>query len=168
MLDRTRVQVDVFLSVGSNIAPEQNLRLACRELSGDYGNLTLSSVYKNEAVGFEGADFLNMVIGLSTAEEPERIFARIERLHEQAGRNRHDDPFSSRTLDLDVLLYGDLVKHQLKLPHEDIEKYSFVLGPLAEVAPELRHPVSGKAMSELWDGFDQAVHPLQKVDIGIV
>ncbi len=168
MLDRTRVQVDVFLSVGSNIAPEQNLRLACRELSGDYGNLTLSSVYKNEAVGFEGADFLNMVIGLSTAEEPERIFARIERLHEQAGRNRHDDPFSSRTLDLDVLLYGDLVKHQLKLPHEDIEKYSFVLGPLAEVAPELRHPVSGKAMSELWDSFDQAVHPLQKVDIGIV
>jgi len=168
MLDRTRVQVDVFLSVGSNIAPEQNLRLACRELSGDYGTLTLSSVYKNEAVGFEGADFLNMVIGLSTVEEPERIFARIERLHEQAGRNRHDGPFSSRTLDLDVLLYGDLVKYQLKLPHEDIEKYSFVLGPLAEVAPELRHPVSGKAMSKLWDGFDQAVHPLQKVDIGIV
>ena len=167
MADGTGVPVDVFLSVGSNIEPEQNLRLACRELSHDFGDLTLSSIYRNEAVGFEGDDFLNMVIGFSTADAPEHIVDRLEELHVQAGRKRQANPFSARTLDLDLLLYGDLVRQRLKLPRDDIEKYDFVLCPLAEVAPELRHPVSGQTMQDAWDGFDQSGRPLQKVNLEI-
>jgi 2-amino-4-hydroxy-6-hydroxymethyldihydropteridine diphosphokinase len=163
----TNAPVNVYLSAGSNIAPEENLRMACRELSSGYGYLELSSVYRSEAVGFEGEDFLNMVIGFSTNEEPERIVERLEGLHHKAGRDRHHDPFSSRTLDLDLLLYGDLIRRRLNLPREDIEKYGFVLGPLVELAPELKHPVKGRTMSELWDDFDHESHPMQRVDLVI-
>lgn len=159
--------VNVYLSAGSNIAPEENLRMACRELASGYGELELSSVYRNEAVGFEGEDFLNMVIGFSTNEEPERIVERLEGLHNKAGREREEDPFSSRTLDLDLLLYGDLVRKRLKLPHEDIEKYGFVLGPLVELAPDLEHPLKGVTMSELWDDFDHESHPMELVNLTI-
>lgn len=167
MPDGTHAPVNVFLSAGSNIRPEQNLQMACRALSADFGNLTLSSVYRNEAVGFEGDDFLNMVIGFSTTEEPERVVARLEQLHEDAGRERQENPFSSRTLDLDLLLYGDLIRQRLKLPRDDIEKYDFVLGPLAEIAPNVRHPVSGMKMSRLWDEFDRETHGLEKVELEI-
>jgi 2-amino-4-hydroxy-6-hydroxymethyldihydropteridine diphosphokinase len=141
--------------------------MACNELASSYGDLELSSVYENSPVGFSGDNFLNMVVGFATSEEPERIVARIERLHRKAGRVRKSDPFSSRTLDLDLLLYGDAVRRRPKLPREDIEKYSFVLGPLAEVAPELRHPVSGVTMQAIWDDFDQEEHPMTRVDIGL-
>jgi 2-amino-4-hydroxy-6-hydroxymethyldihydropteridine diphosphokinase len=167
MLESSATKVDVFLSIGSNIAPEDNLRMACKELAADYGDLNMSSVYRNKAVGFEGDDFLNMVVGFNTAVAPEQIFARIEQLHKQEGREYQENSFCSRTLDLDILLYGDLVRQHLKLPHQDLDKYGFVLRPMVEVAPELQHPVSGKTMSQLWDGFDAETHPMQKVDIGI-
>jgi len=168
MLDTRNAPVNVYLSAGSNIAPEQNLKMACEQLETEYGELTLSSVYKNPAVGFAGDDFLNMVIGFSTYEEPEAIVNRLESLHEKAKRQRQSDPFSSRTLDVDLLLYGDLVRGgDPTLPREDIEKYGFVLGPMAEVAPELRHPVTGKTMSEIWGNFDRETHLMQKVEIGI-
>ena len=168
MLDTRNAPVNVYLSAGSNIAPERHLKMACRQLESEYGELTLSSVYRNPAVGFEGDDFLNMVIGFSTREKPEKIVDRLERLHDKAQRERLADPFSSRTLDVDLLLYGDLVHAGApQLPREDIEKYSFVLCPMAEVAPELRHPVTGLTMSEIWDGFEGDTHPMRKVEIGI-
>ena len=107
------------------------------------------------------------VVGTDPRIRVDDVIERLEQLHTQAGRERQSDPFSPRTLDLDVLLYGDLIRQKLKLPRADIEKYGFVLGPLAEVAPRLRHPVSGKTMGEIWDGFDQERHPIQKVDIDI-
>ena len=165
MPDGPHAPVEVFLSAGSNIRPEENLQLACRELSADFGALTLSSVYRNEAVGFEGDDFLNMVIGFSTTETPERIVARLEQLHAKAGRERQDNPFCSRTLDIDLLLYGDLVRQRLKLPRDDIEKYDFVLGPLVEIAPEVRHPVTGQTMSEIWEHRTHDSESLEKVDL---
>ncbi|MGI9292196.1 MAG: 2-amino-4-hydroxy-6-hydroxymethyldihydropteridine diphosphokinase [Gammaproteobacteria bacterium] len=168
MLDKTRADINVYLSLGSNIEPEANLRMACRELMGDYGELEKSSVYRNEAVGFEGDDFLNMVVGFQTEEQPEAIVERLEQIHEQAGREREPgNPFCARTLDLDLLLYGDMVRRRAKLPHGDIEKYGFVLKPLAEVAPELKHPVSGKAMIDMWDNFDHERHPLERIELEI-
>lgn len=168
MPDGMHGPVPVYLSIGSNIEPEENLRLACRELSADFGELEMSPVYRNEAVGFEGGDFLNMVIGFSTQEEPEVLLEKLEQLHEQAGRQRQaGNPFCSRTLDLDLLLYGDLVRRELKLPHGDIDKYDFVIRPLAEVAPEVKHPLSGKAMSDIWEDFDHECHPLERVELAI-
>jgi len=168
MLDARNAPVNVYLSAGSNIAPEQNLKMACQQLESEYGELTLSSVYQNSAVGFAGDDFLNMVIGFSTREKPELIVDRLESLHKKAHRKRQANPFSSRTLDVDLLLYGDLVRDGApELPRDDIEKYAFVLGPMAEVAPRLRHPVTGLTMSEIWDDFGTDTHSMQKVEIGI-
>jgi 2-amino-4-hydroxy-6-hydroxymethyldihydropteridine diphosphokinase len=157
--------VDVYVSAGSNVVPKENLRRACAELRKRFGSLDISGVYRNPAVGFSGDDFLNLVLRFRTAESPAAIIAELERLHVLAGRVRGPDPFSSRTLDLDLLLYGDAVLPDpaIRVPREDIRKYAFVLGPLAELAPALRHPVTGETMAELWAGFDQAAHPLQRV-----
>jgi 2-amino-4-hydroxy-6-hydroxymethyldihydropteridine diphosphokinase len=157
--------VDIYVSAGSNVAPAENLRLACRELRKRFGALQISAVYRNPALGFTGDDFLNLVLHFRTAESPVAIIAELERLHVLAGRVRGPDPFSSRTLDLDLLLYGDAVLPDpaIRVPREDIRKYAFVLGPLAELAPRLRHPVSGETMAELWADFDQTAHPLQRM-----
>lgn len=159
---------DVYLSVGSNIAPEQNLKLACQVLANRYGDLHLSNVYRNAAEGFSGEAFLNMVIGFRTTARPEHILAHIEEIHDQAQRVRTANKFSSRTLDLDLLLYGDVVREPLKLPHADIERYSFVARPLAELAPTRKHPVSGKTMQEIWANFVQDAHPLEKVELELL
>jgi 2-amino-4-hydroxy-6-hydroxymethyldihydropteridine diphosphokinase len=165
--DGSNGRVDAYLSIGSNIEPEKHLRMACDELAAVYGQLSMSSVYQNPPVGFDGDDFLNIVVGFRTAEAPERIFSRIVDLHHQAGRIKQDNPFSSRTLDLDLLLYGDMVRRRLGLPHDDIEKYSFVLRPLAELAPDLMHPVTKVTMGTIWDDFPRDSHPMSKVDFAI-
>ena len=135
MLDSRNAPVNVYLSAGSNIDPERNLRLACDVLEAEYGELTLSPVYQNSAVGFEGEDFLNMVIAFSSTDAPDRIVDCLEHVHELAERVRQENPYSPRTLDLDLLLYGDAVSNQPHLPHDDIDKYGFVIKPLADVAP---------------------------------
>jgi 2-amino-4-hydroxy-6-hydroxymethyldihydropteridine diphosphokinase len=159
--------VDVFVSAGSNVAPEKHLALACRELARCFGKLRLSCVYRNPAIGFEGPDFLNLVVAFTTCEPPEAVVARLERLHTLAGRVRGPDPYSPRTLDLDLLLYGDCVISDdgIRVPHRDIERYAFVLRPLAELAPHLRHPVTGQTMAQMWDAFDQRAHPLERVEL---
>ncbi len=167
MCEQSDDSAQVYLSAGSNIEPEDNLRLACQELARTYGSLELSAVYRNAATGFDGDDFLNMVIGFRTDESPEQVIERLERIHQQANRIRSANPFSSRTLDLDLLLYGGVVKHVLKLPHTDIEKYSFVARPLAEIAPEQKHPVSGLTMQEIWDAFEPDQHPLEEIELNL-
>lgn len=150
---RAKATVRVFVSAGSNIEPRANLKTACRALEKHYRELELSPLYQSAAEGFSGPDFLNLVAGFRTAEAPAEILARLAELEAQAGRDRSAGKFSSRTLDLDLLLYGDRVDAPLKLPHPDIERYAFVLKPLADLAPDLRHPVSGATMAELWRSF---------------
>jgi len=161
----TAVPVDVYVSVGSNICPADNLRLACAELADTYGELHLSPVYRSRSVGFEGDDFLNMVIGFSTLEKPQALLGSFQALHRAARRVWEADPYSPRTLDVDLLLYGNLVSKPLNVPHHDIDKYPFVAGPLAELAPLLKHPVSGRTMAELWQDFDRSDCAMQRVDL---
>lgn len=157
--------VDVYVSAGSNVAPEDNLRRACRELARRFGPLAISGVYRNPPVGFSGDDFLNLVLRFRTAEPPPAVVAELERLHVLAGRVRGPERFAPRTLDLDLLLYGDAIIPEagIRVPREDILRYGFVLGPLAELAPDLCHPVTGQTMTELWARFDRAGHPLERV-----
>ncbi len=148
------LSADVYISAGSNIDPVENLRLACRELERAFGALALSSVYRTAAVGFEGPDFLNLVIAFSAGRDWEAVDAELGRIQQMAGR-KPGAGFASRTLDLDLLLYGDLVINGVKttVPRPDITGYAFVLRPLAELAPELKHPVTGATMRELWEQF---------------
>lgn len=157
----------VFLGLGSNVQPHQNLRLAISELQRRYGPLDISSVYENAAVGFEGSDFLNLVVRLDTDESPADMHAHIESIHDMAGRKRGNAKFISRPLDIDLLLYDDLVLDEppITLPRGDVLEYSFVLRPLQELAPDLVHPVTGLTMTEHWQQFDQKDHPLLLSDL---
>ena len=152
----------VYVSIGSNIDPERHIRLALRQLADRFGALTTSSVYRNAPEGFEGDDFLNMVVGFTTRESPEVVLAELERLHAAAGRVR-GGALASRTLDLDMLLYGSKVIERLRIPRPDITRYSFVLGPLAEIAPDLVHPTSGRTFARMWAEFDRERHPLERL-----
>jgi 2-amino-4-hydroxy-6-hydroxymethyldihydropteridine diphosphokinase len=157
--------VDVYVSAGSNITPEENLQLACRGLTKRFGPLAISGVYRNPPVGFAGDDFLNLVLRFRTAEPPAVVVAELECLHVLAGRVRGPERIAPRTLDLDLLLYGDAIiaEHGIRVPRDDILKFGFVLGPLAELAPDLRHPVTGQTMAGLWAGFDRRQYPLERV-----
>lgn len=157
----------VYVSAGSNIEPAKHLRMACAALAGAYGPLTTSSVYRNQALGFDGDDFLNMVIGFNTDATPQSINDFLQQVHDRAGRPRNSAGFVSRTIDLDLLLYDDQIidTDELRVPRDDINHYGFVLGPLAEIAPDLRHPSNGHTMAELWDAFDSDQHPLTRLAI---
>ena len=98
----------VYLGLGSNVDPEENLRLGVIELRRRYGDLVISSTYQNAAVGFEGDDFWNLVVGFESNDGPASIHDEIEVIHGLAGRQRGSDRYSSRPLDIDLLLYGDL------------------------------------------------------------
>ena len=147
------VPVRVYVSAGSNIDPRANLKTACEALKQHYPDLELSPVYESSAEGFSGPPFLNLVVSFHTEETPEEIRDALAKLEALAGRDRSGGKFSSRTLDLDLLLHGDLVDARLKLPHPDIERCAFVLKPLVDLAPKHCHPSTGAAFSELWDSF---------------
>lgn len=157
----------VYLGIGSNINPERNLRRGIAELRSRFGALQLSNVYQNEAQGFAGDDFLNLVAGFETVATPAEIDTEIERIHNLVGRDRGEERFSPRPLDIDLLLYDDLVQQAPgpRLPRSDILQYGFVLWPLNEIAPTLVHPLTGKTIAEHWREFDAASQPLIKVDL---
>ena len=142
----------VWVSIGSNIDPTHHIREAIQALEARFGHLLASRVYETVAVGFEGDAFLNMVVGFATRESPEAVVTALRAIEDAAGRERSGAKFGSRTLDLDLLLYGDRTAEVAgkPLPHPDILKYPFVLGPLAELVPEGRHPTMGETYRELW------------------
>lgn len=157
----------VYLGLGSNVSPEHYLRLGVRELRRRFGGLDVSSVYRSKAVGFDGEDFLNLVVGCDTADSPAAVHGAIEHIHSLAGRKRAEQKFADRTLDIDLLLYGDLILDDpdLQLPRRDILEYSFVLRPLAEIAPGVVHPLTGRTIADHWNAFDAGAQPLKRVDL---
>jgi 2-amino-4-hydroxy-6-hydroxymethyldihydropteridine diphosphokinase len=155
----------VYISLGSNIEPVRYLRAALAELEARYGRLRVSSVYESAAMGFSGNNFYNLVAGFDSAAPPETIQGSLREIEDRNGRSRHGPKFSARTLDLDLLLYGDLRVDApgLHLPRGEILEYAFVLCPLAELAPQARHPLTGQSYAELWAVFDQASQPVWKL-----
>lgn len=155
----------VYVAVGSNVEPERNLALAMRELRREFPDVHFSPWYRNRAVGFEGADFINLVAGFSTALPVHEVVARLQAIEAICGRPREAPRWAPRSMDLDILLYGDAVcdEPRLKLPRPDLLKRAFMLGPLAALAPGLVHPVEKITIAELWQRFDRAAHPLIEV-----
>lgn len=157
----------IYISIGSNIEAERHLRLAIDELRKHYGDLQLSSVYESEAVGFEGDNFLNMVVGLETEEDVHNVVQTLRQIEDRHGRVRSGPRFSARTLDLDLLLYDELVTKDegFELPRGEITHNAFVLWPLAEIAPKAVHPVEKISIAEMWDKFDKTAQKLWPITL---
>ncbi len=157
----------LYFSIGSNVDPLRNIELAVTEIERRFGAVDVSPVYRNKAVGFVGADFLNLVVGVDSTKNVVEICNEINAIHAMAKRTQPDGKFASRTLDIDLLLHGQLVTDgpPLHLPRVDVLKYTFALKPLADIAPDEIHPETGKTFAEHWLAIDQAAHPLVRVDV---
>ncbi len=155
----------IYISLGRNINREQNTRAGITALKKAFGGLVLSSVYESESVGFDGDAFYNMVIACQTDEAVHEANQVLRDIEDDNGRDRSGPKFSSRTLDLDLLLYDDLILDErgLTLPRGEILKNAFVLWPLAEVAPDLVHPQAGASYADLWSSFDKSKESLKPI-----
>lgn len=142
----------VYLSLGSNLGDRPaNLKSAIERLH-DFGELvTVSSFYETEPVEFVAQPwFLNCVVKLDTEKMPRQLLAGILNIEREMGRQRKQKK-GPRTIDIDILLFGNsIIKSQgLTVPHPSMHERRFVLEPLAELAPELRHPVLKRTIREL-------------------
>ncbi|MDF1780211.1 MAG: 2-amino-4-hydroxy-6-hydroxymethyldihydropteridine diphosphokinase [Alcanivoracaceae bacterium] len=141
----------VFLSFGSNIDRENNIRGGLDALAKQFGQVRLSPVYESESVGFDGEPFLNLVAEIHTRLSVGELAQLLRDIEADHGRRRGEKKFSSRTLDIDILTYDDLVgEHDgVSLPRDEILKHAFVLRPLADLAPQQLHPQLKKSYAAL-------------------
>lgn len=144
----------VYVSVGSNIDRESMIRSCMVALDSEFSNMEKSAVYESIAMGFEGDNFYNMVVGFD-ADDPRQVIEILHAIEQRHGRERGQKKFSPRTLDLDLLLFGqhDLHDQGLDVPRKEILQCAFVLGPLAALAPQEVHPLAGRNYQQLWSEF---------------
>ncbi len=145
----------VYLSLGSNVEPQRYLPAALDELRARFGVLAVSPAYRTKSVGFDGPDFVNLAVGLDTDLPPQALNDWLHALEDRHGRRRDVPRFSDRTLDVDIVFYDRLVTEgpgHLQVPRDEL-KHAFVLRPIADIAPDFVHPVSGRSMAELWTAF---------------
>lgn len=148
-------RVQVFLGVGSNVDRERYIRAGLDALSQEFGELQLSPVYESEAVGFDGSPFFNLVVGIHTNKSVTKLCQCLKAIESDNGRRANARRFSPRTLDVDILTYGNLDRPRdgVDLPREEILLNAFVLRPLADLAGDCRHPVDGRTYRELWQAY---------------
>ena len=165
---RTKV-AKAFIGAGSNINRDDNMRSGVRAMREQFNNVEVSSVYESSAVGFEGDNFYNMIVSLETDLAPLALQQKLHQIENEFGRTRGGPRYVSRTLDLDLLLYDDLVcaEEGLEIPREDVVKFAFVLLPLSEMAGELLHPLLAQSYTVLWQNFDQSDQQLWPVELDL-
>ncbi len=154
----------IYISVGSNIDRAHYIQAGIDAMSAVFGELSISSVFESEAVGFNGSAFYNLVVGAQTQLPAAQVASCLKQIELEHGRTPDSRKFSPRTLDLDLLLYDDLITDQgVQLPRDEIPHNAFVLWPLAELAPERVHPILGKNYRTLWQNYDKSSQKLWKI-----
>lgn len=141
-----------WLSLGSNLEPETNLLAAANALRTHFGGVRFSPVYRTPAVGFEGPDFLNAAAELQTSLDVHALNDWLHALEDAQGRQRGGPRFGSRTLDIDIVLFDDLVlagPGNLQLPRDEL-RHAFVLKPLADIAPDKVVPGGQRTLGQAW------------------
>ena len=156
----------IYLSLGSNVERYKHITAALDALEHLLGYLTISSVYESKSIGFDGSNYFKLVVGAQTHLAIVELSDVLKRIEDENGRKRSGPKFSPRTLDIDILTYGDFVGSEggIELPRAEITKNAFVLLPLAEIAPQVRHPQLQKTYGELWQEYDQTSQSLWAID----
>jgi 2-amino-4-hydroxy-6-hydroxymethyldihydropteridine diphosphokinase len=152
----TNHKAQAYLSLGSNIQPELHLLQAIQTLRSSFEDVRVSPIYRTPAVGFEGADFLNAALALQTDLDPAALNCWLHDLEHKHGRTRDGSRWSSRTLDIDIVLYDQLIMdgaQNLQIPRKELIEQAFVLKPMVDIAPDLIHPVLGQSLQQLWLHF---------------
>ncbi len=159
--------IRVFITLGSNLEPEQNLRQAVRLIDGQIGVLRVSHVYRSAALGPNGLPldqeaYLNaaVLVEMGSAAAPDQLKFRVLRpIETSLGRVRSADKYAPRPIDLDIALFGDLMiddpEQGIRLPDPEILTRAHVALPLADLAPEHVHPITGQTLAEIaarWAG----------------
>ncbi|MBJ7516095.1 MAG: 2-amino-4-hydroxy-6-hydroxymethyldihydropteridine diphosphokinase [Stenotrophomonas sp.] len=158
----------VLLSLGSNVQPRRHLHAAVAALAERFGSIIVSPAYRTAAVGFDGPAFLNNAVAIETDLDLDALDAWAHALEDQHGRDRSGPRFSDRTLDIDVVFYGDLIVEgpgHLRIPRPEL-KHAFVIKPLADIAPDFVDPVSGLTLEALWRAHRQFGDAFEVVELG--
>ncbi len=158
--------VQIYLSLGSNVERHKHMSAGLDALAALCGELQISSVYESKSVGFEGSNFFNLVVGAQTSLSIGELSDTLKKIEDANGRKRAGPKFSPRTLDIDILTYGDFVGEEsgVSLPRAEITQNAFVLLPLAEIAPAQRHPHWQQTYADLWLAYDKNSQQLWSID----
>lgn len=145
--------IDAFISVGSNIEPEKNIVLALDRLRQYVNVIAVSTFYQTKAIDRPNqADFINGVFHIQTDLCPRKLkFDILRKIESELGRIRSEDKYADRTIDLDIVIYGDIVikEPDLDIPDKDIRKRPFIAFPLLELSPSLVLPDTNEMLSSL-------------------
>jgi len=156
-----------YVAAGSNVEPVAHLQQALQELRDVFPGLAVSPAYRNKSVGFAGEDFVNLVVGFDTVLAPVHLRDLLQRIEAHCGRAPDAQKWAPRSMDLDILLYGNLISSEpgLVFPRPDLVRRPYMLKPMADIAPDVVHPLSGKTMRELWEALGSAGHEMTPVDL---
>lgn len=157
----------VFVSVGSNQQAWKYVPMALAAIKSEFSPVAVSPVYESVAVGFDGENFLNLVLGFDTGLSLSELADKLDQIEQSCGRKRGEERFTSRTMDLDLLIYGDLLRHddEYDIPRNEITRYAFVLKPLSQLVPDYVHPELGVSFSRLWEQGDYSGQDLWEVEL---
>jgi 2-amino-4-hydroxy-6-hydroxymethyldihydropteridine diphosphokinase len=143
----------LHLNIGSNQDKRKNIRLALASLESSFTKITTSSLYESPSEGFSGSNFYNIGVNVETDKTINDVVNILHDIENSLGRDRNLPKFSSRIIDLDLVLYDDDINDKLNIPRRDILKYAFVLAPLAELNPNDIHPQERISYLALWKVF---------------
>jgi len=156
-----------YLSLGSNVDAVTHLRAAVHALQLRFGDVVMSPVYRTRAVGFDGPDFYNAAAIIESDLDPHALNAWLHALEDAQGRDRSGPRYGDRTLDIDIVLFDGLTLEgagNLRIPRPEL-KHAFVLRPLAEIAPDVVVPGSGRTLAQLWEGHGEHGALLETVEL---
>jgi 2-amino-4-hydroxy-6-hydroxymethyldihydropteridine diphosphokinase len=157
----------VFVSIGSNIDKEKNIKACLQDLASHFAQLELSPIYESEAVGFSGDNFFNLVAKFTTNLTVGELNLALKAIEDKHGRERSGPKFSGRTLDIDILTYDNLVGvvDGVVLPREEITQNAFVLLPMNDIAADVLHPELKVTYARLWFFYDKDKQNLWQVEL---
>ena len=159
----------IFVGIGSNIDREKNIKSCIEILKDLYDNILISPVYETEAMGFNGPNFYNLVLSFETEENVYDLKNGLNQIENNHGRHFNETKFSSRTLDIDILYYDDLIlsDDKVQIPRKEICEYDFVLKPLVDLAPDFIHPIRNISNQEILNNIKKKKQIISTINMDL-